>query len=116
MADDSKTITESTLDEVRGQMLPDEYAEDMASFLKVFGDTTRLRILSALSIREMCVTDLVELLDMTQSSISHQLRLLKLHRLVKSRKDGRNVYYSLDDQHVVSIFEQSFEHIKHLHK
>ena len=85
---------------------------DLAELFKVFGDTTRIRILYVLFEAEMCVCDIAEMLSMTPSAISHQLRLLKQFRLVKSRRDGKTVYYSLADDHVRSIIDQGREHIE----
>lgn len=85
---------------------------DLADLFKVFGDSTRLRILCVLMDRKICVADLAETLEMTQSAISHQLRTLKQSKLVKSRRDGKLVYYSLDDDHVRSIIETGREHIE----
>lgn len=85
---------------------------DLADLFKVFGDSTRLRILCVLMDQEICVADLAETLEMTQSAISHQLRTLKQSKLVKSRRDGKLVYYSLDDDHVRSIIETGREHIE----
>jgi DNA-binding transcriptional ArsR family regulator len=87
-------------------------AEALAETFKVLGDPTRVRILLALSARELCVCDLVEIFDVTQSAVSHQLRLLRTHRLVKSRRDGKLVYYSLDDDHVRSLFDEGLRHVK----
>lgn len=84
----------------------------LAETFKVLGDTTRVRILDALSHAEVAVCDLAELLDLTQSAVSHQLRLLRGARLVKSRRDGQHVYYTLDDQHIVKLFEQGLEHVQ----
>lgn len=84
---------------------------DLAELFKVFGDSTRIRILSALSVHEMCVCDIACLLNMTKSSISHQLRILKQAKLIKYRKSGKSVYYSLADDHVTLIFNQGLEHI-----
>lgn len=86
---------------------------DLAELFKVFGDSTRIRILSALSHRELCVQDLAGVLDMQQSAISHQLRTLRQAALVKPRRDGRVVYYSLDDEHVDVILSMGLEHIDH---
>jgi DNA-binding transcriptional ArsR family regulator len=83
----------------------------LAGLYKAFADGTRLRILWALSREEMCVCDLAFLLDMTKSAISHQLKFLRLSDLVKLRRQGQVVYYSLADDHVVDIFEKGFEHI-----
>ena len=84
---------------------------DLAELFKVFGDSTRCRIICALQIEEMCVNDLGVLLQMTQSAVSHQLKILRDARLVKSRKEGRIVYYSLDDDHVSEIFTMAFHHV-----
>lgn len=84
---------------------------DVAELFKVFGDTTRIKIICALFEAEMCVCDIAQLLGMTQSAISHQLRVLKQARLVKYRRDGKIVYYSLDDEHVKYIFNQGLAHI-----
>ncbi len=85
---------------------------DLADLFKVFGDSTRLRILCVLMEQEICVADLADTLEMTQSAISHQLRTLKQSKLVKSRRDGKLVYYSLDDDHVRSIIETGREHLE----
>jgi ArsR family transcriptional regulator len=84
----------------------------LADFYKIFGDSTRLKILSALLQGEMCVGTITEVLEMTQSSISHQLRTLKRARLIKSRKEGKWVYYSINDEHVQIIYEMGLSHIK----
>ena len=97
--------------------MPDtEMLYDLAELFKVFGDTTRVRILYALSAQEMCVCDIADLLDMTHSSISHQLRVLKQARLVKFRKEGKVVFYSLDDCHISQIFSCGLEHIQERYK
>ena len=83
----------------------------LADLFKTFGDATRLRILSSLSRSELCVNELADSLEMTQSAISHQLRILKNNRLVKSRRDGKLIYYSLADEHVRLILSQGMEHI-----
>lgn len=86
---------------------------EAAELFKVLGDPTRLRILDALSAGEMRVQDIVDRLGMTQSAISHQLHTLKDHRVVKSRREGRWIYYSIDDAHVKKLFEQGMEHAGH---
>ena len=92
--------------------LPDEDAlYDLAELFKVFGDSTRVRILFALLESELCVCDLSEALDMTQSAISHQLQILRTNKLVKSRREGKQIYYSLADEHVVTIIAQGLNHI-----
>lgn len=85
---------------------------DVAELFKVFGDSTRIRILSALLGQELCVCDLCSLLDMTKSAISHQLRILRQTKLVKNRRSGKEVYYSLDDDHVATIISIAIEHTK----
>ena len=85
----------------------------LSSIFKVLGDPTRLKIIYALSMSDLCVSDIVELLEMSQSSISHQLSLLKKKKLIKSTKDGRRVIYSLDDEHVLSLFQEGYDHAKH---
>ena len=91
-----------------------EYDEisDLSDFFKVMGDSTRLQLLMALQLDEFCVSDLSYLLNMTRSAISHQLKALKVAKLIKSRKEGKIVYYSLDDDHVREVLEKSFEHVK----
>ncbi len=94
-------------------MLSDEFIFDVADFFKVFGDATRIRILILLSRQDLCVGELAEALNMTQSAVSHQLRVLRQNDLVKTRKDGKNVCYSLDDDHVKMVLEQGMNHIRH---
>ena len=89
----------------------DERLFELAEVFKVFGDSTRIRIMAGLMAGEMSVSDISAMLSMTQSAISHQLRLLKSSKLVKSRRNGKNIYYSLDDDHVVSILRQGLEHL-----
>ena len=83
----------------------------LADLFKVFGDPTRIRILNALSQTEMCVQDIADRLSMTQSAISHQLQILKQSELVKFRRDGKTIYYSLADDHVATIMAQGMEHV-----
>lgn len=92
--------------------MPDEETLcDLAEFFKVFADSTRIKILYALSEGEMCVCDIWQSLGLTQSAVSHQLRILKQMRLVKYRKDGKTIYYSLDDGHIQSILNQGLDHV-----
>ncbi|WP_338062784.1 metalloregulator ArsR/SmtB family transcription factor [Sporolactobacillus spathodeae] len=93
-------------------MSNDEDMDNVADLFKLFGDRTRIRLLRALYQSEMCVCDLAYLLDMTQSAVSHQLRVLKQAKLVKNRREGKVVYYSLSDQHVMQILVQAYDHIK----
>lgn len=85
----------------------------MADLFKALGDATRVRLIYALLDRELCVHDLSELLDMGQSAVSHQLRYLRNMRIVKRRKAGKTVYYSLDDSHIEQIFVQTLQHLEH---
>ena len=108
---ESTVIHEDVLRRVRERMPEEEPVYEVSELFRVFGDSTRARIICALNIEEMCVCDLSALLNMTQSAISHQLRLLKVSRIVKSRKQGRVVYYSLDDAHIGQIFAMAFDHV-----
>ncbi len=105
-------IHEDAVSKARSGMPQDVLLYDLAEVFKVFGDLTRIRILCALIETELCVCDIATLLEMTQSSISHQLRVLKQAKLVKYRKDGKVVYYSLEDAHVQQIFAQALNHVK----
>lgn len=96
---------------LRGDILEEKIVYDLAELFKTIGDSTRIKILYALKERELCVCDLSELLEMTSSAISHQLRVLRTQKLVKFRKEGRSVYYSLDDEHVLSLFGQGLLHV-----
>jgi DNA-binding transcriptional ArsR family regulator len=108
------TIHQDVIEKVKKILPQEETLYDLAELFKVFGDSTRIRILCVLFESEMCVCDIAALLNMTQSAISHQLRVLKNARLVKYRREGKVVYYSLDDQHVKQIFDQGLIHIKEL--
>lgn len=108
---DCNIIHEDVVNDVREHMPDDDILIDLADFFKVFGDSTRMKILCALFRAEMCVCDIAALLGMTKSSISHQLRVLKQSKLVKYRKDGKVVYYSLADDHVKTIFDQGLNHL-----
>ena len=100
-----------TVDKVMKDMPEDEVLYDLAELYKVFGDSTRIKILYVLYESELCVCDIAKLLKMTISAISHQLKILKQANLVKSRKSGRTVFYSLSDNHVSTIITQGMEHI-----
>jgi len=106
-----EVIHEDVVNQVKEKMPQEENLYDLAELFKVFGDSTRIKILWALGESEMCVCDIAVLLNMTQSAISHQLRILKQAKLVKYRKEGKVVYYSLDDEHVRQIFDQGLVHI-----
>ena len=86
---------------------------DLSDFFKIMGDSTRLQLLMSLQQSEMCVSDLANVLNMTKSSISHQLAVLRRSGIVKCRKNGKEVYYTLDDDHIVQLFEIGLEHINH---
>lgn len=100
------------LETVRAQLPPDELLYDLAELFKIFGDSTRIKILYALLQSELCVCDIARLLDVTQSAVSHQLRVLKASKLVKFRREGKVVFYSLADDHVSRILSQGMEHIE----
>lgn len=104
-------IHHDIVEKVSKKMIDHDIIVNLAEFYKVFGDPTRLKILQALSISEMCVCDLAALLTMNQSAISHQLKVLRQSRLIKYRKEGKVVYYSLDDDHIHQIFNQGLAHI-----
>lgn len=97
---------------VEETMPPEEEMQDLAEFFKVFGDATRLKILYVLKCSEMCVYDIAGLIGMSQSAVSHQLRVLKQMDLVKNRRDGKTIYYSLADSHIVTILNQGLDHIE----
>ena len=97
------------------ELMPDEdLLTDIAELFKVFGDSTRTKILAALSVAEMCVACISATLDMSVSAVSHQLRILRQSKLVKTRRDGKEIYYSLDDDHVGRIIDTALEHVKEL--
>jgi len=97
----------------KNEALPEGEAQQVADVFKLLGDTTRVKMLSALSKRELCVCDLAAVVEMGQSAVSHQLRLLRSARLVKYRKEGKMAWYSLDDEHIGSLLLQCIEHIRH---
>ena len=105
-------VHEEAVEQVLDEMPDDETLYDLAELFKVFGDSTRIKILYALFEAELCVCDISKLLGLTQSAVSHQLRVLKNSRLVKFRRDGKTVFYSLDDDHVRKIIAQGMEHVK----
>jgi ArsR family transcriptional regulator len=99
------------LERMRGLLPSEEKLSDLSEFFKMLGDSTRIKIISVLFQGETCVGSIVNVLGMTQSAISHQLRILKRSRIVKSRKKGKHVYYSLDDHHIKLILEMGMEHL-----
>ena len=110
---DCNPIHIETVEKVLAQMPTDRTLASLALLYKMFADQTRIKILSALDKSPMCVCDIAVLLNMTKSAVSHQLRLLRQARLVKGEKQGKVVFYSLDDDHVTAIFKQGMHHINH---
>ena len=102
---------EEIVEKVRQELPDEDTLYDLSELFRIFGDSTRIRILYVLFEAEMCVCDIAQLLGMTQSAISHQLRALKNARLVKARRDGKTVFYSLADDHVKTIIDQGLEHV-----
>ena len=100
------------LSKIDSQIPEDEILYDLADLFKIFGDTTRIKILYALREAELCVGDLAELLKMNQSAVCHQLKILKQSKLVKFRREGKTIWYSLADNHVVTIIDQGMDHIQ----
>jgi DNA-binding transcriptional ArsR family regulator len=109
---ESGLLSRTAATALRRQLLADGSAAALAETFKLLGDVTRVRILDALSRSELCVCDLARLLALTESAVSHQLRLLRGMRVVKSRRDGRHIYYTMDDAHIVGLFEQGLEHVE----
>jgi len=105
-------VQEETLKLIDEKMPPEEELQDLAEFFKVFGDATRLKILNVLLSTEMCVYDISAVLGMSQSAISHQLRVLKQMDLVKHRREGKIIFYSLADSHIATILSQGLDHIE----
>lgn len=104
-------IHQDIIETVHDKMPDEEILYDLAELFKIFGDSTRVKILYALLEAELCVCDIAELLNISQSAISHQLRALKQAKLVKYRRDGRSVFYSLSDSHVRTILDQGIDHV-----
>lgn len=98
---------------IKDKMISEKAAIELADLFKALGDPTRIKIIYALLQKELCVHDLTEILDMGQSAVSHQLRYLRNLRIVKRRKEGKTVFYSLDDQHIETIFIQTLQHMNH---
>ena len=104
-------VHENLVHQIEDGMPSEDLIQNLADFYKVFGDVTRVKILCVLFQSELCVCDLAEVVGMTQSAVSHQLRVLKQAKLVKNRREGKIVYYSLADAHIQSIINQGMEHI-----
>jgi DNA-binding transcriptional ArsR family regulator len=107
-------IHEDQVHAARAGLLEDAAAANLAETFGALADPTRLRIISALSTGELCVCDLAAVLGMSQSAVSHQLRFLRALRLVRGRKEGRIVYYNLDDEHIRDLYQRGLEHIRHI--
>ena len=110
---DCNIIHKEAVDKVLNKMPSENTFNHLADLFKLIGDTTRCRILFALDQDEMCVCDLANVLNMTKSSVSHQLATLRISGIVKCRRSGKEVYYTLDDDHIVKLFEIGLEHINH---
>lgn len=110
---DCTIIHKDVVDKVKTNFPQNECIHKLTNLFKVLGDNTRVKIIFALYESEMCVCDIAELLDMSQSAISHQLRVLRDTRVVKYRKKGKSIFYSLDDEHIYDILSKGFEHICH---
>ena len=104
-------VHQEAVKKLEEELPPEELLYDLAELFKVFGGSTRIKILYALFEAELCVCDIAQALGMTQTAVSHQLRVLKANKLVKFRKEGKNVFYSLDDDHVRRIIDQGMEHL-----
>ena len=109
---ESNHVHDEVCEQVSLDMPDENELYDVAELFKIFGDSTRIRILSALAQAEMCVCDIGEVLNMTKSAVSHQLRILRQAKLVKNRRNGKEIFYSLDDDHVLSIIKLALEHIQ----
>ncbi len=110
---DCNVIHQKIVDEVLQRMPNEKTFNKLACLFKLIGDTTRCKILFALDQNEMCVCDLANVLNMTKSAISHQLAILRKSNIVKCKRSGKEVYYTLDDDHIVKLFEIGLEHINH---
>lgn len=110
---DCNIIHKDTVNQTKERMLDDITLTKVADFFKILGDPTRIKILCALDNNEMCVCDIANVLNMTKSSISHQLNTLRQNNIVKSKKIGKEVFYTLDDEHVTEVFEVALSHIGH---
>lgn len=107
-------IHEDKVKYVKERMLSDDMIFDVAELFKIFGDSTRMKIICSLTNSELCVCDIANITNSTQSAISHQLRILKQAKLIKARKEGKVVYYSLSDDHVIELFKIGCEHIEEI--
>ena len=108
---DCNIIHKETLEEVKAKMPNDNLLLEMADFYKALSDSTRIKIIAALAHNELCVCDIAEILSMTHSAVSHQLSVLRQNRIIKYRREGKNIFYSLDDEHIQMIYNAGMEHI-----
>lgn len=108
---EDKVVHLDVLEKVRANMPDEDTLVNVAELFKVFGDSTRTRILSALSVSELCVCDISVLLNMSMSAVSHQLRILRQTKIVKSRRKGKEIVYSLDDEHISELYKLALEHL-----
>ena len=108
---DHSNINSDLVNKIQAEMPETEMVDQMVNFFKAISHETRMRILSALSISELCVCDLSAVLDMTQSAVSHQLKILRDQGLISNRREGKEIYYQLKDQHVLYIYQQAYSHL-----
>lgn len=106
-------INPDNISRVKACMIGDPEAVRLSEVFKLLGDQTRIKIIFALSCCDLCVCDIAETIGMTQSAVSHQLRLMRNMKLVRYRKEGKSVFYTLDDEHILHLFNQGMEHVKH---
>ncbi|MBI9098654.1 MAG: winged helix-turn-helix transcriptional regulator [Spirochaetaceae bacterium] len=106
-------VNQENVDIVINELIPEDDIVDIAEIFKLLGDPSRMRIVAALRIKELCVGDIAALMEISLSGVSHQLRLLKRSRIVKTRREGKMMYYSLDDEHIVTLIDVALRHIKH---
>lgn len=111
---EQNVIHKDAVDKVSKELLDEDKSIDLAEFFKIFGDSTRIKILNALSYSKLCVCDISYLLGMNQSAISHQLKILKQAKIVRYERDGKNIYYEIDDEHIGKIFKMGVEHIEEI--
>ena len=109
---DDDVVHSGAVERVKAAMPDEDMLYDAAELFKVFGDSTRTRILAALFIEELCVCDIAEILGMTKSAVSHQLRTLRQTKIVKARRSGKEIFYSLDDDHISRIYKTAMEHLR----
>lgn len=106
-------VNQENVDVVLNRLIPEDDIVDISEIFKLLGDPSRMRIVAALRIKELCVGDIAALMEISMSGVSHQLRLLKRSRIVKTRREGKMMYYSLDDEHIESLIDLALNHIKH---